>query len=266
MTQLEGRSLAAELKLKQTERVSGLKSKGINPKLAILLTKDDPVIDTYVQLKKAYGEDIGAGVSIEKVPQAELPALIQKLNMDPSVHGIIIQLPLADPAATEEIVNLVKTSKDVDGLGEKAEFAPATPKAILALLDFHNIDLSSKQILLIGRGKLVGAPLEAMLKKRDLNVTTVAEPTPDLSRLALESEVIIAATGSPAVLTNNMVKDGAVIIDAGLASEKGRLVGDADESLHNRENISITPTKGGIGPLTVSMLFDNLLQAAENQI
>jgi len=266
MAILEGRTLAAELKEKQKERVDRLISRGIKPTLAITSTKDDAIIDTYVRLKKLYGDDIGVEVQIHRPHQTKLPELIKELNADKMVQGIIIQLPLANPSETDRMVNFIDPSKDVDGLGEKAEFEPATPLAIFWLLEFHKIDLKNKTILLIGRGKLVGAPLEKMLRKRDLKVIVIDKPTPELSRLAGESDVIISATGSPGILKSEMVHDGTAIVDAGLASEKGKLLGDADSELYNRDNISITPVRGGVGPLTICALMNNLIQAAEQQL
>src|ERR1700722_4648676 len=161
MKLLYGSELAEFIKERQARDVRGLySSKHIRPKLAIIVTVDNPVINVYVRLKKQYGQDIGVDVDLYRLKQSEVPAKIEELNNDSTVHGIIIQLPIEDPAKTDELVNLVKPSKDVDALGRKSTFDPATPMAIMWLLAGYNIDLNGQKVLLIGRGKLVGQPLE----------------------------------------------------------------------------------------------------------
>jgi methylenetetrahydrofolate dehydrogenase (NADP+)/methenyltetrahydrofolate cyclohydrolase len=159
-------------------------------------------------------------------------------------------------------VNLVAPEKDVDALGTRALFDPATPMAILWLLAGYNIDLSTRKVLLIGRGKLVGAPLERMLKHSGIDVSVADRSTTDLKAAALEADVIITATGSPAILSSDMIKQGAVVVDAGVAGEGGKTVGDVAPDVYEREDLSITPTKGGVGPLTVCALFENVIRAA----
>src|SRR3990167_10631385 len=167
---LDGRELAGYIKERHARQVRELKSRGIQPKLAIVQVKDDPVINTYVRLKQRYGADIGVEVEVHTPKQSEAPKLLNKLSNNKSVHGIIVQLPLIDPSETDKIVNLVAPEKDVDALGKEAKFEPATPMAILWLLNGYNIDMSGKHVLLIGRGKLVGAPLEKILKSSGIEV------------------------------------------------------------------------------------------------
>ncbi|MDB5185186.1 MAG: bifunctional 5,10-methylenetetrahydrofolate dehydrogenase/5,10-methenyltetrahydrofolate [Candidatus Saccharibacteria bacterium] len=260
---LNGRELAGFIKERQAHQVRGLRQAyDVDPKLAIVLTIDNPVIEIYMRLKQRYGDDIGIGVEIHRVKQAEVPALLTELNADDSVHGIIIQLPLDDPSQTEEIVNLVAPSKDVDALGAKAAYDPATPMAIMWLLAGYNVDLRGKEVLLIGRGKLVGAPLEKMLLASDVSVRVADRSTVDLAAETLASDVIITATGSPAILYSEMIKDGAVVVDAGVASEDGKTVGDVADDVYDRTDLTLTPRKGGVGPLTVCALFDNVIRAA----
>lgn len=235
----------------------------ITPKLAIVQVKDDPVINTYVRLKKRYGSDIGISVDIHTPRQAEVPALLKQLNADQTVHGIIVQLPLTNPAETDEIVNLVVPDKDVDALGEKPQFEPPTPMAIMWLLAGYGIDLKDKKILLIGKGKLVGAPLERALRASGYNVESVDREVENLSKHTKAADIIITATGSPAVIYSQMIKHGAVVVDAGVASESGKTVGDLDPEVYDREDLTITPEKGGVGPLTVCALFENVIRAAE---
>ncbi len=263
MKLLNGKELAGFIQERQAQQVRSLRQ-GFNvaPKLAIVQIKDDPIIDTYIRLKKRYGQDVLVDVDAYKPSTDEAPALIDKLNKDDSVHGIIVQLPLPDPSRTDEIINLVSPDKDVDALGEAPNFDAATPMAILWLLAGYNVDLKAKKVLLIGRGKLVGAPLEKMLQASDVDVSVASRDTKELAAETLAADVIITATGSPAILYPDMVKEGAVIVDAGVASEDGKTVGDVAESMYDRDDLTITPVKGGVGPLTVCALFDNVIRAA----
>jgi methylenetetrahydrofolate dehydrogenase (NADP+)/methenyltetrahydrofolate cyclohydrolase len=261
---LNGSDLAAYIKQRQLKSVSSLmQAGGTTPKLAIVQVKDDPVINTYVRLKKNYAADIGVEVDLYTPKQSEAEVVINKLNKDESVHGIIVQLPLTDVSETDKIVNYVAASKDVDALSDKSDFEPATPMAIFWLLAGYNIDLRDKKVLIIGKGKLVGKPLEKMLKASNIDVTVADRSTKDLKKECLDADVIITATGSPAILSSDMIKHGAVIVDAGVASEAGKTVGDLDESVYQRDDLTITPKKGGVGPLTVCSLFENVIKAAQ---
>lgn len=320
MKLLNGRELAGYIKERQARQVRALRQAWhVQPKLAIVVAKDDPVIETYMRLKQKYGADILIDVDVHRVDQVEVPSLLDRLNADQSVHGIIVQLPLADPSQTDEIVNLVAPAKDVDALGnpeapwpphssgvqdageqrtepyikygegaaepatpQSAEsasgtagsagrqagavrgswFEPATPMAILWLLAGYNVDLAGKKVLLIGRGKLVGAPLEKQLQSQGVDVETVGREVDDLSARTLEADVIVTATGSPAIVHADMIKEHAVVVDAGVASESGKTVGDLAEDVYERDDLTITPQKGGVGPLTVCALFDNVIRAA----
>ncbi len=263
MKLLSGKEIAEFVKERQAHEVRSLvQAANVQPKLAIVLTINHPVIEVYVKKKKRYGADIGVDVDIHQVKQDEVPSLLKKLNKDESVHGIIVQLPLERPDETDEIVNLVSSDKDVDALGKKAKFDPATPMGILWLLAGYNVDLNGKKILLIGRGRLVGAPLERMLLASGFDVTVIDRETKDLKSETLLADVIITATGSPTILYPDMVKQGAVVVDAGVAGEGGKTVGDVAPEMFDREDLIITPAKGGVGPLTVCALFDNVIRSA----
>ncbi len=264
MKMLNGRELAVYIKERQAQQVRGLRqAHGIEPKLAIVVTIENPVTDTYIRLKKRYGEDIQVDVDIHHVKQTEVKELLNKLSKDDTVHAIIVQLPLEDPSETEDVVNLVASEKDVDGLGADPKFEPATPLAILWLLAGYNIDLVGKNILLVGRGKLVGAPLEKMLLAQGLTPNVADKKTEDLKAETLEADIIITATGKHGLITSDMVKQKAVVVDAGVASEGGKTVGDAAPELYERDDLTITPLKGGVGPLTVCALFENVIRAAQ---
>jgi methylenetetrahydrofolate dehydrogenase (NADP+)/methenyltetrahydrofolate cyclohydrolase len=263
MKSLNGAELAEFIKERQAHQVRALRqAHGVQPKLAIVVTLDNPVIETYMRLKKRYGSDILIDVDVHRVKQTEMKSLLNKLSDDKTVHGVIVQLPLEDPSQTDEIVNLVAPGKDVDALGKKAKFEPATPMAIMWLLSGYNVDLNGKRVLLIGRGKLVGAPLEKLLKDSGVDVHTADRNTANLKQEVLEADVIITATGSPAILSADMIKPNAVVVDAGVASESGKTVGDLAPDVYERDDLTITPKKGGVGPLTVCALFENVIRAA----
>lgn len=259
---LSGADLAGYIQERHAKQVRRLIHDGIRPKLAIVQVKDDPVINTYVRLKKRYGADIGVEVEVHKPTQEAAAKLLGTLSIDDSVHGIIVQLPLADPAQTDEIVNLVAPGKDVDGLGARSKFEPATPKAIMWLLNGYNVEFRGKKVLLIGRGKLVGAPLEKILKSSGQDIEVVERGVKHLAERAKKADIIISAAGSPAILRPDMIKNGAVVVDAGVASEDGKTAGDLDPSVYERDDLTITPQKGGVGPLTVCALFENIIIAA----
>lgn len=264
MKLLNGLELAEFIKERQAHQVRALRQAShIAPKLAIIATVDSPVISLYMRLKKKYGADILIDVDVHQIKQTEVPALIGQLNQDDSVHGIIVQLPLENPSETDKIVDLVAPQKDVDGLGPDHVFDPATPLSIMWLLAGYNVTLEGKKVLLIGRGKLVGAPLERILKASGVDVSVADRSTIDLGAAALDADVIITATGSPALLRPEMIKRGAVVVDAGVAGEGGKTVGDVAPSVYDdRDDLTITPPKGGVGPLTVCALFDNVIRAA----
>ena len=249
--ELNGRELVGFIKERQAHLVQILRSNKKRAKLVIVRDSDNPVIAKYVGLKCQYGEDIGVEVIDLKVePTAEaLKQAIQGANQDETVSGIIVQLPLVNSEITEEVLSEIAPEKDVDGLSGKGDFDSATATAINWLLTGYNIDLKQKRIAIVGRGRLVGRPLASMWRNSGLNVEVFHRGS-DFSKLH-DYEVIVTATG-------------AVIVDAGTASEGGKLVGDISDEIRGRTDISaITPKIGGVGPLTVGVLFENVLAAAE---
>jgi len=263
MKELNGSDLAGFIKERQAKAVRGLRQAySVSPRLAIIVTIDEPVIEIYMRLKKRYGDDILVTVDIHRVSQEDVLKTIQSLNTDASVHGIIVQLPLKDPAKTDEVVNTVAPEKDVDALGKKALFDPATPTAILWLLAGYGIDLKDKKVVLLGRGKLVGEPLERILKESGVDATALDESS-NVDAAVSSADVIVTATGQPGILTSQMIPKNAVVVDAGVAVEAGRAVGDLAEDVYERDDLKITPKKGGVGPLTVCALFENVIKAAK---
>jgi len=265
---LNGKELAEYIQEKQAKQVRQLRqAHNVHPKLAIVVTIDSPVIDTYIKLKQEYGEEILVDVDVHRIKQSEVKELLNKLSKDNSVHGIIVQLPLDDTSVTEEIVDLVAPNKDVDGLGAKTDFEPATPLAITWLLSGYNIELKGKNVLIVGQGRLVGAPLKKILELSNIEPKIANRKTKDLKAETLEADVLITATGVPGLIKPDMIKENAVVVDAGVAGEGMKTVGDVDPIVHEeRIDLTITPVKGGVGPLTVCALFENVIQAAMNTL
>lgn len=278
--ELNGRELAGFVKERQAYVVREMLAEGKPaPKLVIIRDSDNPVIVKYVELKKRYGEDIGVVVEDKPVSSIdEAKAAVTAANEDSSISGMIVQLPLKDTARTDEVVNLIAPEKDVDGLSQvgisedgsgasTAEAAPtrkfesATATAINWLLTGYNVELRERKIALVGRGRLVGGPLERMWNASGYDVTVFGHDS-DMSLLS-NFDIIVSATGVPHLIKSDMVQTGAVIVDAGTASEDGVLVGDVDDEVRAREDLAaITPKIGGVGPLTVSVLFEDVIAAA----
>ena len=260
MRELNGSELAGFIKERQAKQVRALRQAWhINPRLAIVTDVENPVIETYMRLKQRYGADILVDVEIHRVPAGGALEVIQELNNRDDVQGIILQLPISNPDQTEELLESIREDKDVDGLRKRAIFQAATPTAISWLLAGYGVDLKGKKVAIVGRGRLVGAPLEKMWLKSDVDVT-VFEKGDDLSQL-INYDIIVSATGVPGLIKSQMIKPKTVVVDAGTASENGKIVGDVSEEVRQRNDVIITPKKGGVGPLTVSALFDNVITA-----
>lgn len=263
MKLLDGRELADYVKERQAKQVRALRQAwNTFPHLAIIIANDSPVIDTYVRLKRTYGEDILVDVTIHKVEQVAVAGLIETLNNDETVHGIILQLPLTDPSETDTLVAMIAPEKDVDGLGLGASYGSATATAIDWLLNGYNVTLRDKEIAIVGNGRLVGAPLAKLWRGGGLQVTVYDDTTENLPDAIRSADVIVTATGVPGLITSSMVSPGKVVVDAGTASEGGVIVGDVAADVRERQDLTITPIKGGVGPLTIAALFDNVITAA----
>ena len=261
--ELNGKELAGFIKERQGQVAGRFLAEGRPAKLVIIRDSDNPVITKYVGLKQKYGEDIGVEVVDECAEGMEaLVESVERANEDAEVSGIIVQLPLTRKEWTDEVVGRIAPEKDVDGLSGKGKFDSATATAIHWLLNGYDIELAGKKIAVVGRGRLVGAPLLAMWRASGLDVAEFGRGS-DLNELR-KYDVIVTATGVPHLIKSEMVKPGAVVVDAGTASEDGVLVGDVDEAVRAREDLgAITPKIGGVGPLTVSLLFEHVLRARE---
>lgn len=261
MKLLNGRELAGFIKERQARQVRAMSKK---PKLLIIRDSDNPVIMKYVNLKIKYGEDIGIIVEDYCAKDStDIATKIKSANQDSEVSGIIIQLPILDKSKTDELCNLIAPEKDVDGLGVNAKFDSATATAINWLLTGYDIKLNQSKIAIVGRGKLVGMPLFKMFKASNYDVSLFHRGD-DLTMLK-DYDIIITATGVPELINNTMIKPGACIVDAGTASEDGVLKGDLAPEVRDRNDLSaLTPTTGGVGPLTVTCLFDHVIQSTTN--
>ena len=262
--ELNGRELVGFIKERQAHQVRGLRQHfKVVPKLAIITTIDSPVIDLYVRLKCNYAADIAVETEVYRTTSQAVGDLLAQLNADPSVKGIIVQLPLDDPAQTDAVVNLITPEKDVDGLGQNAKWDSATATAINWLLAGYNVNLSDKRLALVGNGRLVGAPLLKMWRNSGLDVTVYDESTTDkLATELINYDVIVSAAGVPGLIKSEMLRPGAVVVDAGTASEGGKVVGDLDPAARQRSDLTVTPEKGGVGPLTIAALLDNVIRAS----
>lgn len=262
--ELNGRELVGFIKERQAHQVRGLRQHfKVVPKLAIITTIDSLVIDLYVRLKCNYAADIAVETEVHRTTSQAAGDLLAQLNADPSVKGIIVQLPLDDPAQTDAVVNLIAPEKDVDGLGQNAKWDSATATAINWLLAGYNVNLSDKRLALVGNGRLVGAPLLKMWRNSGLDVTVYDESTTDkLDTELIDYDVIVLAAGVPGLIKSEMLRSGAVVVDAGTASEGGKVVGDLDPAARQRSDLTVTPEKGGVGPLTIAALLDNVIRAS----
>lgn len=260
MKLLNGSDLAGFIKERQAKQVRALRqAHGVFPKLAIVTNVDNPVIDVYMRLKQRYGSDILIDVEIHRPAPVETMATIDELNGREDVQAIIIQLPIDDMAQADEVLSAVDPGKDVDGLNPATTFDAATPMAINWLLAGYGIDLKGKRVALVGRGRLVGQPLEKMWLNSGVDVT-VFEKNDSLDSLS-QYDIIVTAAGAPHIITSDMVRPDAVLVDAGTAVEDGEVRGDVSPAVRQRDDVTITPEKGGVGPLTVAALFDNVITA-----
>lgn len=267
MRLLNGSELVEFIKERQAKMVRNLRQEhGLSPRLAIIRTNPDPVVDSYMKLKQGYGQDILVDVDIHTIDQSQAVEKIRELNHDESVHGIIVQIPLPDRSLTDEVLASVDVTKDVDGLAPGSQFDPATPIAINWLLAGYNIELKGKQLLIVGQGRLVGRPLRYIWEKSGLEVNSADRKTANLSHLTKKANVIVSATGVPGLITADMINPKTVIVDAGVATDTNGLVGDVALDVRDLPDITITPVKGGVGPLTVAALFDNVIRATRARL
>ena len=276
-TKIDGIEVAKNVKSQVKEIVEDLKSKGVNPCLATVLVGDNPASATYVRNKHKACDEVGIltkdHTPAANITQNELNELIQKLNDDDSVHGILVQLPLPKHLNEFNTTTQILPEKDVDGLTPpnvgllaigKAMLVACTPSGIIEMCKYYNIDLEGKNVAVINRSNLVGKPLYHLLLQNNATVTTCHSRTKDLKKICLDSDIIITGVGNREIfkLTPDMIKEGAIVIDVATTRHEGKLSGDADYPEIIEKASFASPVPGGVGPMTVAMLLKNTVTAA----
>ena len=274
---IDGNALSKQLRTEVAARAQALKAKGITPGLAVVLVGDNPASQVYVRNKVKACEDSGLHSVLEKydadMTESALLARVEALNNDPSIHGILVQLPLPDHIDAQKVIEAISPAKDVDGFHIASAgalmtgmpgFWPCTPYGCMKMLESIGYDLKGKHAVVIGRSNIVGKPMALMLLQKDATVTVCHSRTKDLKAQTLQADVIVAAVGKRNVLTADMVKPGAVVLDVGMnRNDEGKLCGDVDFAGVKEVAGYITPVPGGVGPMTITMLLVNTLEAAE---
>ncbi|MBP3441358.1 MAG: bifunctional methylenetetrahydrofolate dehydrogenase/methenyltetrahydrofolate cyclohydrolase FolD [Clostridia bacterium] len=276
---ISGKEVSDAVKLRVADEVKELKANGIEPCLAVILVGDDPASRVYVNNKKKACEFCGIR-SLEYVLPAqtteeELISLVEKLNEDKTVNGILCQLPLPKHLDEKKVLNLIRPEKDVDAFHPENvghimigdfNFLPCTPAGIMEMFRFENIDLDGKNCVVIGRSNIVGKPMAMLMLKENATVTICHSRTKNLKEIVAGADVIVAAVGRPNFVTADMVKDGAVIIDVGInRMDDGKLCGDVDFEACKEKASYITPVPGGVGPMTIATLMQNTITATKIQ-
>ncbi len=272
---IDGRAVAAGIRSRLAQRAARLKERGVTPCLAVVLIGDDPASRIYVRNKERAAAEVGIRSVVERlpadVPQGEVLALLRRLNADPAVHGILVQAPVPRHLDFEALVEAIDPAKDVDGfhplnLGRLARGRPGpvacTPKGVMALLAEAGISPSGRHAVVVGRSTIVGKPMALLLLNADATVTVCHRATADLREHTRRADILVVAAGRPGLVTREMVKEGAVVIDVGINRVGDRIVGDVDAGVRDVAGW-ITPVPGGVGPMTVAMLLENTLDAAE---
>ena len=274
---IDGNALSQQLRASVITRSTALRVRGVTPGLAVVLVGDNPASQVYVRNKVKACHESGIRSVLESYPatlsEAELLARVDALNQDPSIHGILVQLPLPDHMDAQKIIEAIAPAKDVDGfhvasagalmVGQPG-FWPCTPHGCMKMLESIGYDLRGKHAVVIGRSNIVGKPMALMLLQKSATVTVCHSATTNLKAITLQADVVVVAVGKRNMLTADMVKPGAVVIDVGMnRDEQGRLCGDVDFDGVKEVAGYITPVPGGVGPMTITMLLVNTLEAAE---
>jgi methylenetetrahydrofolate dehydrogenase (NADP+)/methenyltetrahydrofolate cyclohydrolase len=277
---IDGNALSAQLRADVMRRANALKARGITPGLAVVLVGENPASQVYVRNKVKACADAGLHSVLERydadMTEAALLARIDALNKDPSIHGILVQLPVPKHIDANKVIEAIAPEKDVDGfhiasagalmVGQPG-FLPCTPYGCMKMLESIGYDLRGKHAVVIGRSNIVGKPMAMLLLQQNATVTICHSGTKDLKAMTLQADVIVAAVGKVNVLTADMVKPGAVVIDVGMnRNAEGKLCGDVDYAGVREVASHITPVPGGVGPMTITMLLVNTLESAERLV
>ena len=279
-TRIDGKEVSASVRNAITEKVNELKAKGVTPGLAVIIVGNDPASRVYVNNKKKGCEQTGMNSFEYALPEEttteELIALIEKLNGEKDVHGILCQLPVPKHIDEEKVLNAISPDKDVDAfhpvncgkvMTGDYTFAPCTPAGMVEMLKYYNIPVTGKHCVIIGRSNIVGKPMAMLMLKENATVTVCHSRTENLAEITKQADILVAAVGRPKFVTPDMVKDGAVVLDVGInRMEDGKLCGDVDFDAVCEKTSYITPVPGGVGPMTITMLLKNTLAAAEKTL
>ncbi|HEV8261260.1 MAG TPA: bifunctional methylenetetrahydrofolate dehydrogenase/methenyltetrahydrofolate cyclohydrolase FolD [Burkholderiales bacterium] len=276
-TLMDGVAVSKAIRAQWRQRVEALKARGVNPGLAVILVGDNPASQVYVRNKvKACGE-VGLFSEVHQfpahVPQETVLAKIEELNRDPKIHGILVQLPLPPHFDNDLVLEVISAEKDADGfhlynlgalVSGGAVFPPCTPYGVMALLDYYGIPIEGNNAVVVGRSNIVGKPVALMLLARSATVCICTSKTRDLKQFTSLADILVVATGKPKMITGDMIRRGSTVIDVGINRlPDGKLVGDVDFEAARQIAAFITPVPGGVGPMTVTMLIANTVQAAE---
>ncbi|MEX2053402.1 MAG: bifunctional 5,10-methylenetetrahydrofolate dehydrogenase/5,10-methenyltetrahydrofolate cyclohydrolase [Patescibacteria group bacterium] len=261
---VDGKKLAGLIEARIAKEIRGRK---IKPRLAVVLVGNDPASAVYVRKKQEAAERVGIKFSLYKLPhpsRKEVLALIDRLNADRKVGGIIVQLPLPPNLDEELIISHISPDKDVDGLTPQSRFTPATAGAVLEVLRSQRVKIAGSRAVVIGRGQVAGLPIALALLANDATVTIAHSKTKNLAELTKTADILVSAVGQAAMIKPAMVKRGAVVIDVGISRINGKLRGDIDPAVEKKARF-LTPVPGGIGPLTVVKLLENVLLAFDSR-
>lgn len=274
---IDGKAIAAKTRARIAEEVKQLKEKGITPGLAVVLVGDDPASKVYVAMKEKACQELGMFSDEHKLPaetgEDVLLTLIDRLNSDPRIHGILVQLPLPKHINTDKVLEAISPKKDVDGFHPynvgrlvvgKPTFQPCTPYGVMVMLKEAGVSLAGKDVVVVGRSNIVGKPVALMCLQEHATVTICHSRTHDLPGKVRQADVVIAAVGQPEMIKGEWIKEGAVVIDVGVnrVGDK-KLVGDVEFAAASQRASAITPVPGGVGPMTITMLMYNTMQSAK---
>lgn len=273
---IDGKKIAQEVRSEVKEEVKELRKKGITPGLAVVLVGENPASLVYVHQKEKACEEVGIASYKYTLPkdttEEKLLSVVDELNNEEKIHGILVQLPLPEHLDEKRILEKISPEKDVDGfhplnmgrllVGEPS-FVPCTPRGVIELIERLGFEVKGKKAVIVGRSNIVGKPVAVLLLLRHATITVCHTRTKDLAAETREADILVVAAGRPKMITGDMVKEGAIVIDVGINRVDGKLVGDVDFDSVSPKAGAITPVPGGVGPMTVAMLMKNTLEAAK---
>ena len=274
---IDGKSIAKELRESLAPRVAALKEQGITPGLTVIVVGDDPASAIYVRNKERACVKLGMNSQVLRFPaettQEEILNTVRLLNQDDSVHGILVQLPLPQHIDEQAVLRAIDPDKDVDGfhamnagrlMNGEPGFVACTPKGVMRLLEVSDVELDGKNAVVVGRSNIVGKPMALLLLKKNCTVTIAHSHTKDLTAVTRSADILVVAVGRGGFITGDMIKPGAAVMDVGINRVDGKVVGDVDFESAKEVASCITPVPGGVGAMTIAMLMENTVEAAEN--